>query len=136
MTKNIFLAVSLHGVEMDGVKKKKCTIPQCATQEKYIHRQKKKKWYCVGAAKDAEIWDVGRKRVRASAGEVGVNQRDRDVPPQDNTQNTSSGRAEDYFDRFWLFYFPPFSKNPFQQWVLCHPGWRQVDRMLLPLLLN
>lgn len=122
---------------MDGVKKKKkkCTIPQCATQEKYIHRQKKK-WYCVGAAKDAEIWDVGRKRVRASAGEVGVNQQDRDVPPQDNAQNTSSGRAEDYFDRFWLFYFPAFSKNPFQQWVLCHPGWRQVDRMLLPLLLN
>lgn len=35
----------------------------------------------MGAAKDAEIWDVGRKRVRASAGEVGVNQRDRDVPP-------------------------------------------------------
>lgn len=87
-------------------KKKKCTIPQSATLEKYIHRPKKNGtvWELK---KDAEIWDVGRKRVRASTGEEGVNQRDRDVPPQDNAQNTSSGEGR----RLFLIdfgYFSPF----------------------------
>lgn len=59
--RNIFLAASLYGTEMDGAKQR--TVPPPATQGKSICGQKErvgKKSCCEGTGEDAEIWDAGR----------------------------------------------------------------------------